>query len=175
MAERDSSLSETPAPLPWRRLAFAAAVLVLFLAVVAAAAGVGGMFTARSVGTWYRELARPNWTPPSWLFSPVWTALYALMAIAAWWVWLVAGRCAGWALAAFFVQLVLNTGWSAIFFGLRMPGWAFAEIVVLWLAIAITALLFARHSKFAAVMMLPYLAWTGFAAVLNFAIWRMNV
>jgi tryptophan-rich sensory protein len=152
----------------------AAGVLLLFLAAVALAAGIGGTFTARSVGTWYRELARPSWTPPSWLFGPVWTTLYVLMAVAAWRVWVVAGRRARTALALFFVQLALNAGWSAVFFGLRQPGWAFAELAVLWLAIAATTVAFARHSVLAAVLMAPYVAWTAFAGALNVAIWRMN-
>ncbi|MGC9455808.1 MAG: TspO/MBR family protein [Phycisphaerae bacterium] len=150
-------------------------MLVIFLVVVAAAAGVGGLFTARSVGTWYRELNRPGWTPPGWLFSPVWTALYVMMAIAAWRVWMVAGAKAPAALTAFVIQLVLNAGWSAIFFGLRRPGWAFAELSALWVAIVVTTVLFARRSVLAAVLMAPYLAWTTFAGALNFTIWRMNV
>lgn len=171
-------LSENIATAPRsskRRFAVAAAMLLVFLAVVAAAAGVGGLFTARSVGTWYRELARPSWTPPGWLFSPVWTVLYVMMAIAGWRVWQVAGAGARAALAAFGVQLVLNAGWSAVFFGLRSPGWAFAELCALWVAIVVTTVLFARRSILAGVLMTPYLAWTTFAGALNFAIWRMNV
>lgn len=169
-----SQTNSASAPIPKRRFAVSIGVLVLFLAVVAAAAGVGGLFTARSVGTWYRELNRPSWTPPGWLFSPVWTALYVMMAVAAWRVWQVAGAGARAALAAFGVQLVLNAGWSAVFFGLRSPGWAFAELCALWLAIVATIVLFTRHSLLAGVLMAPYVAWTTFAGVLNFAIWRMN-
>lgn len=170
-----SQSESAPVAVSPRGWPVSAGMLVLFLAVVAAVAGVGGLFTARSVGTWYRDLARPSWTPPGWLFSPVWTTLYIMMAVAAWRVWMVAGARARAALATFGVQLVLNAGWSAVFFGLRRPGWAFAEISALWLAIVVTTVLFARRSTLAAVLMAPYLAWTTFAGVLNFAIWRMNV
>lgn len=140
-----------------------------------AAAGAGGVFTSASVGDWYRTLAKPQWTPPDWLFGPVWTALYLLMAVSAWLVW----RQGGWRrsrmlLGLFGLQLVLNAGWSAVFFGLRSPGLAFAEICVLWSAIAATTVGFWGRSALAAALLIPYLAWTTFAAVLNLAIWRLN-
>ena len=117
----------------------------------------------------------PTWTPPDWLFGPVWTALYLMMAIAAWLVW----RRAGWPsvkgpLGWFAAQLVLNVGWSAIFFGLQLPGAAFAEMFLLWLAITATIIAFWNRSVFAAWLLVPYLGWTTFAAVLNAAIWRLN-
>jgi tryptophan-rich sensory protein len=149
--------------------------LVVALAVTFAAAGIGSVFTSQSVGTWYQEIAKPSWTPPGWLFGPVWTALYTLMAVAAWLVW----RQGGWreariALGLYAAQLVLNAAWSALFFGARMPGAAFAELVVLWLLILATTVAFFRKSIPAGVLMLPYAAWTAFAGILNFAIWRMN-
>lgn len=139
------------------------------------AAAIGGAFTATSVGTWYLEIAKPAWTPPAWVFGPVWTVLYVLMGISVWLVW----RSGGWlltrgALLTFGAQLLLNTAWSMIFFGARNPGLAFLEILLLWFAIVATIGLFWRHSKTASVLLTPYLAWSSFAACLNFAIWQMN-
>ena len=149
--------------------------LIVALAVTFAAAGIGSVFTSESVGTWYQEIEKPSWTPPGWLFGPVWTTLYTLMAVAAWLVW----RNEGWggarlALGLYLVQLVLNAAWSAIFFGARMPGLAFVELVVLWLAIVATTAAFFRKSVPAGVLLVPYLAWVTFAGVLNFTLWRMN-
>ena len=97
------------------------------------------------------------------------------MAVAAWLVWKREGfRAAKWALALFAGQLLLNVAWSCVFFGLHQPGWAFAEIVVLWLAIVATTTAFFRHSFVAGCLLLPYLAWVSFASLLNFVIWRLN-
>lgn len=149
--------------------------LAAWLLVTFAAAALGNWATMSSVGDWYQQLARPGWTPPDWVFAPVWTTLYAMMAVAAWLVWRRAGwPAARWPLGLFFVQLVLNTLWSVLFFGLRQPAWAFAEILVLWLAILATTLAFWRHSRAAGVLLLPYLAWVAFAAVLNFEFARLN-
>jgi tryptophan-rich sensory protein len=149
--------------------------LVAFLALCFIAAGAGAALTSISVDNWYQTLAKPSWKPPDWLFGPVWTALYFMMAVAAWLVW----RRGGWPasrvpVALFALQLGLNVAWSAIFFGLRSPGWAFVEILILWLAIAATASSFVYRSAAAALLLAPYLAWTTFAAFLNLAIWRMN-
>lgn len=149
--------------------------LVVLLVFCFAAAGIGGTVTMTSVGGWYQTLTKPSWNPPDWIFGPVWTVLYFLMAVAAWSVW----RQSGWPsaiapLAWFFVQLALNVGWSIVFFGLQNPGAAFMEILVLWLAIAATAYVFARRSTVAAWLLVPYLAWTSFAVVLNAVIWRLN-
>lgn len=126
-------------------------------------------------GEWYATLRKPSWNPPAWVFGPVWTALYTMMAVAAWLVW----RRGGWAaqrrpLALFLVQLALNAGWTPLFFGLKSPGLALAEIGLLWLAIVGTLIAFARVSRAAAWLLAPYLAWVSFAAALNFALWRLN-
>ena len=139
------------------------------------AAAIGGTATSRSVRDWYPTLTKPAWNPPAWLFGPVWTVLYIAMAVAAWLVW----RKAGWggarlALTLFIVQLTLNAAWSIIFFGLRNPGAAFVEVVVLWAAILGTLVLFWQVSVPAGMLFIPYLAWVSFATVLNFAIWRLN-
>lgn len=137
---------------------------------------VGGVATASSVTTWYTELNKPPWNPPSWVFGPVWTLLYVLMGIAAWLVWRQ-----GWsnppvrtALILFAVQLALNLLWSVIFFGLRQPGWALAEILVLWAAVLGTLVFFTRLAPLAGVLIAPYLLWGTFATALNAAIWWLN-
>lgn len=145
------------------------------VAVCLMAAGAGGAITSTSMGSWYQKLAKPIGTPPDWVFGPVWTALYLMMGVSAWLVWDRAGcTAARRPLAWFAAQLALNVGWSAVFFGLRSPGWAFAEIAVLWLSILTTIVAFWSCSRAAALLLAPYLAWTCFAAWLNFAIWRMN-
>lgn len=158
-------------PTWFRQAAWLAGLIVLCFA----AAGIGAAVTSTSVGGWYQALAKPAWTPPDWIFGPVWTALYLLMAHSAWLLcrrWPIRSLAAE--LGLFGGQLLLNVCWSVVFFGMRSPGLAFAVIVVLWLSIAATALSFSDKSRIAAMMFAPYLAWTSFAALLNFAIWRMN-
>jgi translocator protein len=157
-----------------RNPAWQALVLGLFYLVCFLAAGLGSLFTMVSLGGWYTALVKPSWNPPSWLFGPVWTALYAMMAVAGWLVWRQGGPGGRLALQLFAVQLVLNVGWSAVFFGLQMPGLAFAEILALWVAIAATLRTSWRVSRPAGILLVPYLLWVSFAAVLNFAIWRLN-
>ena len=149
--------------------------LIPFVAVCFLAAGVGALATNSSVKTWYPQLQRPQWTPPDWLFGPVWTALYLMMAISAWLVW--RGSDSGaprFALTLFGVQLVLNALWSVLFFGLRKIGPAFAEILLLWMILIATAVAFLPLSLLAAWLLIPYIAWVGFASYLNFRIWQMN-
>jgi translocator protein len=149
--------------------------LAVSVAICFGAAGLGSLLTTPSLGSWYATLQKPAWTPPNWIFGPMWSALYLAMAIAAWLVW----RAAGFSgfkpvLSLFAVQLALNVCWSAIFFTLHRPGLAFAEIVLLWLMILLTVVAFRPLSRTAAWLMAPYLVWVGFAAALNFAIWRLN-
>lgn len=136
----------------------------------------GSFFTRASVSTWFRELRKPAFNPPDWLFGPVWTVLYIMMGVALFLVIREGFKTPGVraAVAVFAVQLVLNITWSALFFGLKSPGAAFAEIVVLWAAIAATIALFKPISTAAAVLLIPYILWVTFAAALNFAIWRLN-
>jgi len=148
---------------------------ILAQTVCFATAALGGYFTSTSVGTWYQEIAKPSWNPPDWIFTPVWLTLFAMMGVAAWLVSRAgAWQDIRWALIVFGVQLALNATWSGIFFGARNPGLAFAEILLLWLGIAATIALFWTHSKLAATLLVPYLAWTTFAVWLNFAVWRLN-
>lgn len=136
---------------------------------------LGGAITASSVGTWYQTLNKPFFNPPDWLFGPVWTALFAAMAVAAWWVWRHGPSPAVTrALQLHGLQLALNFTWTAIFFGLQQPAAAFFQIIVFWLAVAATIQAFAQVDRWAAWLMVPYLAWISFAAALNGAIWWLN-
>ena len=149
--------------------------LAAFVVLTFAAAALGALFTSLSVGTWYTTLRRPSWTPPDWVFGPVWSVLYLSMAVAAWLVWRQHGLAsAAWPLGLFAVQIALNVVWSALFFALRNPGAALFEIIFLWCAILATALSFWRISVPAGWLLVPYLAWVTYAAALNFAFWRMN-
>ncbi len=125
-------------------------------------------------GEWYERLIKPRLTPPNWVFPPVWTLLYLMMAIAAWLVWRVADRKRVLPLTLFVVQLLLNATWSWLFFGLQKPGIAFIDIALLWLAIVLTTIAFWRVKIVAGVLLLPYLVWTTFAIYLNWEILRLN-
>jgi tryptophan-rich sensory protein len=148
--------------------------LAAWIGVCLAASGIGSYFTFESVQTWYPTLQKPAWTPPSWVFGPVWTTLYVLMGTAAWRVWRHSGLAARAALTLFGIQLVLNTAWSGLFFGLRAPGLAFVELVLLWAAILATLLRFRPLDRPAAWLLAPYLAWVTFAGGLNLALWQLN-
>jgi tryptophan-rich sensory protein len=138
-------------------------------------AGALGAWASANAASFYGQLVQPTWSPPAWLFGPVWTALYLLMAIAAWLVWRPAGFSgARVALGVFVAQLGANALWSWLFFSWRLGALAFVEILLLWGLIALTIVLFWRHTKVAALLLVPYLAWVGFAAVLSFALWRSN-
>jgi translocator protein len=150
-------------------------VLIVFLFLCLGAGGLASFLTARGVREWYPNLRKPPGTPPSWVFGPVWTTLYVLMAISAWLVWRDYGwRGGGPALLLFFAQLALNAAWSGIFFGTRLPGVAFAEILILWLAILFNVVVFHWLTPVAAILLLPYLFWVAFAGYVNFGIWRLS-
>jgi benzodiazapine receptor len=154
-----------------RRSLFA---LIGWFALCFAAAAIGAVASARAAA-FYAQLAKPEWAPPASVFGPVWTVLYALMAIAAWLAWRKGGFAgARAALTLFIAQLVFNTWWSWIFFAWHRGAFALADIGVLWILVAATTLAFWRVRPLAGVLLLPYLAWIGFAAALNFAVWRMN-
>ncbi|MCX7141854.1 MAG: tryptophan-rich sensory protein [Proteobacteria bacterium] len=148
---------------------------VVFLGLCLAASAVGGVATASSVATWYQALAKPSFNPPNWIFAPVWTTLFFMMAIAGWRVWRRDGlRGARSALMLFALQLVLNVSWSIVFFGLRSIGAALVEILVLLLAILATTVLFWQRDRAAGMLFIPYACWVAFATVLNAALWRLN-
>jgi tryptophan-rich sensory protein len=128
-------------------------------------------------GDWYASLAKPAWTPPTWVFGPAWTILYAMMAAAAWRLWRRLGarpRESRRALALFAVQLALNLSWTPVFFGMQRPDLALVVILFLWVAIAATIVAAWKACKTAAALLVPYLAWVTFATALNAAIWRLN-
>lgn len=159
--------------------------LLVSLALPFGAGALGGWATAQGVGDWYLTLEKPPFNPPAWVFGPAWTSLYILMGLAFFLVWdMGASEPEGHrgrglsgvrgALALFGLQLCLNALWSFLFFWAQAPGWAFAEIILLWVAIAVTMVLFFRQRRWAGWLMTPYLAWVTFAAVLNFSIWTLN-
>ena len=135
---------------------------------------VGSVFTRDSLRDWYPTLQKPSFTPPDWVFGTVWTVLYAMMGVSLYLASRQREEVETAARGLFAVQLMLNTLWTYIFFGRRSPGWALVEISLLWVAIASTTLSFFRVSRTAALLLLPYLLWTSFAAVLNYSVWRLN-
>jgi tryptophan-rich sensory protein len=175
--------------------------LAAFIAINVAISALGGWATAASVGTWYPALAKPAFNPPDWIFAPVWSALYLMIAIAGWRVWRRgtaqgsgaaqasgaapdgrstapdargAAREVRLALTAYAVQLALNLSWSFVFFGARLIGPALVVIAALLAAIAVNALLFWRIDRWAGGLLAPYAAWVAFATLLNAALWRLN-
>jgi len=154
-----------PPKYPWL-------ALVGLVAVCFGVAGIGGLTTNSNVPNWYAGLEKPAWTPPGWIFGPVWSFLYLSMAVAAWLVWRRGNALVP--LTLFAVQLAFNAAWSWLFFGLYNPGAAFIDVVLLWAAIVATMLVFWFRSTIAGLLFVPYLAWVSFAAVLNFTIWRLN-
>ena len=157
---RNSKAMHTSALIGWLALTFIAALTGVFV----------------KTGGWNAELVKPAWNPPGWMFGPVWTALYIMMAVAAWLVW----RQGGWKaqrrpLTVYLVQCALNALWTPLFFGLQQPGWAFAEIVILLATILVTIYMFWWVRRSAGLLLVPYALWTTFASVLNFTIWRLNI
>jgi benzodiazapine receptor len=157
---------------PFSRQAIA---LLAFVGACLLAGAVGALLNAAPIRDWYPTLRKPDWTPPEWVFGPVWTTLYLLMGLAAWLIW----RRAGWGvgripLGLFAVQLALNAAWSVLFFNLRSPGSAFGEILLLWCAIGALLWSFVRISTLAGLLLVPYWLWVTFAAALNGVIWWTN-
>ncbi len=150
--------------------------LTVSIGVSLLAGAIGSIFTTSSIGDWYAYLQKPELSPPNWLFGPVWITLYILMGIAAALVWQkeLRDNQVKRALSIFILQLVLNTLWSIIFFGLKNPGLALIEIIIMWLTILWTIISFYKVSRPAAYLLLPYILWVSFATYLNYAIWRLN-
>jgi benzodiazapine receptor len=133
---------------------------------------IGSVFTTPAISSWYTYLNKPNFNPPNWLFAPVWVSLYTLMGISLYLVWQKKNNQA--AIKIFLAQLILNSLWSIIFFGLRQPFWAFIEIIFLWSLILLTIFRFQKISKIASLLLIPYLLWVSFASFLNFYIFKLN-
>lgn len=150
--------------------------LVTSIIICLFAGFIGSIFTSPSIPTWYATLIKPSFNPPDWIFAPVWTALFALMGISLYLVWNkgLQDKKVKISLSLFGLQLVLNVLWSFLFFGLHSPFYAFLEIIILWIAIVLTILNFFKVSRTAGLLLLPYIFWISFAAILNFSIWRLN-
>lgn len=150
--------------------------LIISVCVCQLAGLIGSLATFSAIPTWFVTLKKPSFSPPNWLFGPVWTILYTLMGVSLFLVWQKRGtdKMVWPAIIIFLVHLGVNALWSIIFFGLKNPGWAFLEIIVLWLMIVISMILFYRIDKVACWLLLPYLLWVSFASVLNYSIWKLN-
>lgn len=150
--------------------------LIVSIVICLAAGGIGGFFTAKSVKTWYPTLKKPRFTPPRWLFGPVWTTLYILMGISVFFVWRNGLDAPGVPLAftLFWVQLAVNVVWSAVFFGMRNKAGGLVVIVALWLLILAAILTSFQVSAAAGGLLIPYILWVSIATYLNAGLWRLN-
>ena len=166
-----SSVGITRPPEGWQTWAG----LLLFLALCFGVAIIGGMVSSSSVSTWYPTLVKPPFNPPDWIFGPVWSILYLLIAISGWRVWLRRGFSgASGAMALFGGHLIANLAWTLIFFGLRSPGLALIDVALLLILIALNIRAFSKIDGTAANLLWPYFGWVCFAAILNFSIWVLN-
>ena len=150
--------------------------LIFSIFICLCAGFIGSFFTSPAIPTWYATLQKPSFAPPNWVFFPVWTSLFIMMGISLFLVWQK-----GWedkkvktAVYIFAAQLVLNALWSAAFFGLRSPLLGLIEIIILLIVIIATILSFMEISRTAAYLLIPYILWVSFAAIVNFSIWRLN-
>ncbi|NOT50540.1 MAG: tryptophan-rich sensory protein [Chitinophagaceae bacterium] len=150
--------------------------LIIAVAVPLIIGFTSGFFTETGEASWYQSINKPSWNPPNWIFAPVWTTLYVLMGIALFLVWNsnVNTRYKRTAIILFSIQLLLNFFWSLIFFNQQQPGWALVEIITLWIFILLTIFAFAKLSKTAAWLLVPYISWVSFAAILNYTLWKLN-
>lgn len=150
--------------------------LIVAIVICQLAGVIGGLFTGSAIPTWYQTIKKPAFNPPNWIFGPVWTLLYLLMGISLYLIWKSGGpgKAKTIAMTVFFVQLALNILWSFLFFFLKNPLAGFIEIIVLWIFILVTILLFYPLSKLGSLLMIPYILWVSFAAVLNYFLWYLN-
>jgi tryptophan-rich sensory protein len=148
--------------------------LLLCILICEGAGIIGSIFTTPSIATWYAELVKPSFNPPNYLFGPVWITLYLLMGISLYLIWNAKDKKIMPAVIIFAIQLILNSVWSIVFFGLHSPFYAFIIIVALWIFIVLSIVFFFRIRKTAAYLLIPYICWVSFAAVLNFAIFSLN-
>lgn len=150
--------------------------LVISIAIPVAIGATAGFFTVTGVGSWYQTINKPSWNPPGWVFGPVWTMLYIMMGVSLYLVWKSGNNnhLKRTAIGLFAVQLILNFFWSFIFFDQQQPGWAFVEIIAMWVFILLTIFAFAKVNKTAAWLLVPYISWVSFATILNYTIWKLN-
>ena len=149
--------------------------LAVFVIICEGVGGVAGFVSSASVSQWYSHLNKPSWNPPSWVFGPVWTLLYLLMAVCVWLIWRRVGFAqAGGAYTLFAIQLGLNFMWSILFFRMHNPGLAMLDLIFLWLAIVATGFVFGRIYPLAGWLWIPYIIWVAFAGILNWRIWMLN-
>ena len=149
--------------------------LLISILIVFSFGFIGSFFTTSSITNWYAFINKPLFSPPNWIFGPVWTLLYILMGISAFLIWKKRDNLKTKQAFIFYgIQLILNALWSIIFFGMHNPGLAFLEIIILWLFILITLIKFYKINKIAGLLFIPYLLWVSFASILNYAIWMLN-
>ncbi len=150
--------------------------LIVSIVICQLAGVIGSLFTIPSISIWYSTIQKPSFTPPNWLFAPVWITLFTLMGISLYLVWNkgLKNKEEKLSLFIFFVQLVLNSFWSILFFGLKSPFFAFIEIIILWIAIAVTIFKFYKISKYAGLILIPYIVWVSIALTLNYYVWMLN-
>lgn len=149
--------------------------LIISIALPVAVGALSSFFTVTGEGSWYQTISKPSWNPPGWIFGPVWTTLYILMGIAFFLVWRSPeSKARKMAMLLFGIQLLFNFFWSFIFFDQQLIGLALVEIAVLWIFILLSIFAFARVNKTAAWLLVPYISWVSFAAILNYTIWKLN-
>ena len=148
--------------------------LILSIALAQSAGAIGSLFTFSAIPTWYAFLNKPSFSPPNWLFGPVWTILYTMIGISFYLIWVNYKKKDSWAIKFFIFHLVLNSLWSIIFFGAKNLGLAFAEIIIMWSTIVYMIKNFYKINKWSSYLLIPYLLWVSFASILNFAVWRLN-
>ena len=147
--------------------------LIVSILICQIAGIIGSIFTTPSITTWYADLQQPAFSPPNWVFGPVWITLYTLIGISLYLVW-NKKKNIKIPLTLFFIQLILNSIWSIIFFGLQNPFYALIEIIILWITILLTIINFYKVSKKAGLLLLPYIIWVSVATILNYYIWILN-
>jgi benzodiazapine receptor len=148
--------------------------LIISILICLLAGFIGSFFTTPAITTWYTTLQKPSFAPPNWVFFPVWTSLFIMMGISLFLIWKKEDKKVKTALYIFAAQLVLNAFWSVAFFGLKSPLMGLIEIIILWIAILATILSFNKISRTASYLLIPYILWVSFAAILNFSIWKLN-
>lgn len=150
--------------------------LIISISIPLVLGSLSGLFNVSAIDGWYQTVNKPSWNPPNWIFGPVWTTLYVMMGIALYLIWKAEASAIlkKTAISLFVIQLVLNFFWSFIFFNQQEIGWALVEIIAMWVFILLTIFAFANINKMAAWLLVPYISWVSFAAILNYTIWQLN-